>query len=82
MVFSLVWLFGYATAKFLTFTAPVSNEDFVKNPIRATVAKEAGQRMSTEETTVRPDQKWYEKAEIYSGSGVGTPFPSAQAGNP
>jgi hypothetical protein len=49
-------LIGYATAKFLPFTAPLSNGDFVKDPIRATVAKEAGQGMSTEETAVRPDQ--------------------------
>jgi len=36
----------------------VSNQDFEpeNKPIRATVAKEAGQGMSTEETTVRPDQ--------------------------
>lgn len=51
-----IWLIGYATGKYLTYTTPVSNEDLVKNPIRATAAKEAGQGMSTEETAVRPDQ--------------------------
>jgi hypothetical protein len=66
----LVWLIGYATAKFLTFTAPVSNEDFAENPIRATAAKEAGQGMSTEETAVRPDQNGYGFVNVFSESAV------------
>jgi len=31
-------------------------EELMNKTIRATVAKEAGQGMSTEETTMRPDQ--------------------------
>jgi len=48
-----------AIARFLAVAAPGVKRGFVKKPIRATAAKEAGQGMSTEETAVRPDQILY-----------------------
>ena len=49
--------------------AGMSNGDFTK-AIRGTAAKEVGQELSAEETTVRPDQKcsWFAKMPARSHS--------------